>query len=69
MARIPISEWARRHGITPASARQKAQRGGFKTAEKIGTVWLIEEAEPHISLPRGRPFKAGQDARRNRLPE
>ena len=69
MARIPISEWARRHGITPASARQKAQRGGFKTAEKVGNAWLIDEDEPRVSLPRGRPFKSGLDERRNRMPE
>jgi len=42
---IPLSEYARRNGREPATARQMAIRGGFKTAQKIGFLWLIEDSE------------------------
>lgn len=44
---ITIVEYARRHGKNPASARQKAERGGFQTAFKLGRDWLIDEDEPY----------------------
>lgn len=44
---IPLAEWARRNGITPDSARQKALRGGFETARKSGRDWLISENEKY----------------------
>lgn len=50
MAFISLAEYARRHGRLPDSARQKAQRGGFKTATKIGRDWLIDEDEPYEVL-------------------
>lgn len=50
MALISLVEWAERNGVAPVTARQKAQRGGFKTAQKIGRNWLIDEAEKHTDL-------------------
>lgn len=47
---IPLKDWAVRHGIAPATARQKALRGGFKTAEKVGRDWMIDADEPHVDL-------------------
>ena len=47
MALISITEYAKRNGKHPVSARQKAARGGFKTAQKIGRDWLIDEHEPY----------------------
>ena len=47
MAMISITEYAKRHGKHPVTARQKAARGGFKTAQKIGRDWLIDENEPY----------------------
>lgn len=44
---IPLVEWARKNGITPDSARQKALRGGFETARKSGRDWLINENEKY----------------------
>lgn len=44
---IPLAEYARRNGRLPDSARQMALRGGFKTAEKVGNAWLIDENEPY----------------------
>ena len=44
---IPLKEYAERNGRSPRSARQMAQRGGFRTARKIGRDWLIDESEPY----------------------
>ena len=44
---IPISEYAKIHGIDPATVRQKCIRGGFETAIKIGNYWVINRNEPH----------------------
>ena len=47
MALITLKEYAERHGRNPATARQKANRGGFLTAQKIGRDWFIDEDEPY----------------------
>ena len=51
---ISLAEWARKHGIDESTARQKARRGGFKTAHKVGRDWLIRETEDN---PDGRRKK------------
>ena len=43
---ISLTEYARKHGKDPATARQRAIRGCFTTAVKIGRDWLIDDAEP-----------------------
>ena len=60
MALISLVEWAERNGIAPVSARQKAQRGGFKTARKIGRNWVIDDAEGRTDLRRKENKKEGQ---------
>lgn len=45
---ITLKEWAEKNGITPDTARQRANRGVFQTAEKIGNLWIIKEDEPLI---------------------
>ena len=47
MALITLKEYAIRLGKDPAVARQKANRNGFKTAQKIGRDWFIDEDEPY----------------------
>lgn len=47
MALISIVEYAKKHGRDPATAQQKAARGGFATAVKIGRNWVIDENEPY----------------------
>lgn len=42
---IPLKEWARINGISAATARQKAGRGGLKTARKVGRDWMISRLE------------------------
>ena len=44
---IPLKEWAEVNGILSETARQKALRGGFKTATKIGRQWFIDKSEPN----------------------
>ena len=44
---ISLVEYAKIHGRDPATARQMALRGGFKTARKIGRNWVIEDSEPY----------------------
>ena len=44
---ISLTEYAKSHGKSPATARQMALRGGFKTAQKIGRDWLIDDQEPY----------------------
>lgn len=44
---IPLTEYARRNGRANTTVRQMAQRGGFRTARKIGRDWVIEENEPY----------------------
>ncbi|MCI5872159.1 MAG: hypothetical protein PUJ55_10630 [Clostridiales bacterium] len=51
---ISLAEWARIHKIDESTARQKARRGGFKTARKVGRDWLIMETEEN---PDGRRKK------------
>ena len=43
---IPLKEYAERHGNGPATARQAAGRGSFKTAQKMGRDWFVDDAEP-----------------------
>lgn len=44
---ISLTEYAKRNGKAPDTARKMALRGGFSTARKIGRDWLIDEAEPY----------------------
>ena len=45
---ISLTEYARLNGIDPATVRQRALRGAYQTARKIGRNWVIDKNEPHI---------------------
>lgn len=45
---ISLKEYAQMHDIASATARQSAIRGRFKTARKIGNMWVIDKDEPFI---------------------
>lgn len=47
---IPIAEYAAMQDKNISTVRQKAQRGGFKTARKIGRDWFIDPDEPYKDL-------------------
>jgi hypothetical protein len=44
---IALTEYAERNHRNPATVRQKALRGGFKTARRVGRDWMIDEDEPY----------------------
>ena len=49
MAMISIKDYAIKHGKHPSSARYMAGRGSFRTAQKIGRDWYIDEDEPYLN--------------------
>lgn len=49
---ISLTEWARKNGIDPSTARHKALKGGFKTARKVGRDWLINGEEENVDKRR-----------------
>lgn len=44
---ISIAKYAALHDKAAISVQQKARRGGFKTAKKIGRNWVIDADEPY----------------------
>lgn len=48
MGLITIKEYAAKHDREPDTIKKSCQRGRFKTAQKIGRDWLIDEDEPFI---------------------
>ena len=44
---ITLREYAKRHEKNPVTVAQKAARGKFETAQKIGRDWFIDEDEPY----------------------
>lgn len=47
MSMIPLKEYAERLNKNPQVVYQKAARGTFRTARKIGRQWFIDESEPY----------------------
>lgn len=45
---ISLAEYAQLNGIDPATARQRALRGSYQTARKIGRNWVIDKNELHV---------------------
>lgn len=48
MGLISVKDYAAKHGKSPITIRQSCHRGRFKTAQKIGRDWLIDENEPFV---------------------
>ena len=48
-------------GIDPATVRQRAIRGAYQTARKVGRNWTIDKHEPHID----HRVKSGQYVKKN----
>ena len=44
---ISLNEYAAKHGRLYNTVLQKAVRGGFTTAKKIGRGWVIDSEEPY----------------------
>lgn len=45
---ITLTEYARRRGIPRATAQQRAQRGCYPTAHKLGRDWLLDEEDEPV---------------------
>ncbi len=45
---ISLAEYASINKIDPATVRQRALRGSYRTARKIGRNWVIDKNEPHV---------------------
>lgn len=45
---ISLTEYAKLNGVDPATVRQRAIRGAYRTARKIGRNWVIDKNEPHV---------------------
>ena len=45
---ISLAEYAKLNGIKPATVRQRAIRGAYQTAQKLGRNWVIDKNEPHV---------------------
>lgn len=54
---ISLGEWAEKNKIDPATARQRAGRGAFETAQKIGRNWVIDSEEKLIDHRRRMKMK------------
>lgn len=48
MAEISLKDYAEMHGLHPATVRQRASRGAFSTARKVGRDWIIDSDEPLV---------------------
>ena len=59
---ITLAEYAALKGIDPATARQRANRGAYKSARRIGRDWVIDKNEPHVD----HRFKSGKYAKHNK---
>lgn len=45
---ISLTEYAELNGIKAATVRQRAIRGAYQTARKLGRNWVIDKNEPHV---------------------
>lgn len=50
MALISLRDYADKIGKPYPLVYQKAVRGGFETAQKVGSRWMIEASEPWIDM-------------------
>ncbi len=66
MGLITLKEYAERKGRNHITTVQKAARGGFRTARKIGMQWFIEETEPDIDNRITSGKYVGKPRRRNK---
>lgn len=59
---ISTTDWALLHGVTPATARNWARSGRFKSARKVSGVWTVSENEPMPERPKkGRPKRSSDN--------
>ncbi|NMA06589.1 MAG: hypothetical protein GX928_02585 [Ruminococcaceae bacterium] len=54
---ITLAEYIERNNLAKSPVYLKASQGHFKTAKKVGRIWLINENEPYIDYR----FKDGKE--------
>lgn len=54
---IPIKEYAEKHGIDPATVRQRILRGAMPGAVKLANSWFVPRYMPLIDNRRGERSK------------
>lgn len=57
---ISLAEYAKMHGKAQSSVQQKARRGGFQTARKIGRNWVIDSEEPYIDYRGNKKYRGNR---------
>lgn len=55
MALISLRDYADKIGKPYPLIYQKAMRGGFETAQKVGSRWVIDASEPWVDMRHRRP--------------
>lgn len=45
---VSLTEYAKMHGLARDTVVQRAKRGSYKTARKVGATYVIDKNEPHI---------------------
>lgn len=60
---ITLNEYAQLLGKDPANMRRRAASGGFRSARKVGNVWMIDRNEPFVDgrVRDGRYIKSRAD--------
>ena len=61
---IPIKEYAEKHGIDPATVRQRILRGAMPGAVKLAGSWFVPKDLPLIDNRRGGKSKRGKAEQR-----
>lgn len=56
MALISLKGYADKIGKPYPLVYQKAARGGFETAQKVGSHWMIDDGEPWVDMRHRRPL-------------
>ncbi len=61
--KISLNEYSKRYHFPYQTIYRKCKRGDYKTREKIGTKWYIDENEPYIDMRmfNGRHRKTNED--------
>ena len=54
---ISLAEYAAMHSKSGKAIRDMALRKRFKTAQKIGSMWIIDDSEPY---PEDQRIKTGK---------
>lgn len=45
---VSVDQYARLHGISSDTVRQRIHRGSYTSARKIGRSWVLNKDEPHL---------------------